>query len=398
MLLLILVVALLQPLGAWAQTPALRIDTGAGMQNVEIESGRGNAVFLLSSLEPLGARLFTDAHGARLRIFDDTIVFETGSPFVRIGKRAFQLIAPVRRDNGSTLVAVQFLTEMLPQLYPNRFEYRNNTLKVAQTEAPTAQAAPAHAPALAQAPAHARTLPANAEARVVIIDAGHGGIDSGKVGPNGLAEKTVTLTVANKLAALLRDRGYEVHMTRTADTLIALADRPRFANQWKNGRPATLFISIHANAGDSRATGYETYFLSEARTEDERRVAEMENTPVAIEDRAAAKGPAIDQLLTGLRNDYYQRASNDFAEVIQRELAAFHPGPSRGVKQAGFRVLVGAVMPAVLVEIAFISNPGEAHLLGTAAFQDKIAYSLSRSIANFFDSHQRLWQDAPVSQ
>jgi N-acetylmuramoyl-L-alanine amidase len=117
----------------------------------------------------------------------------------------------------------------------------------------------------------------------------------------------------------------------------------------------------------------------------------MENAAVAYEEPTAAKGPAIEQLLSGLRNDYYQRASNDFAEVIQRELAAFHPGPGRGVKQAGFRVLVGAVMPAVLVEIAFISNSTEAGLLGTAAFQDKIAWGLSRSITSFFDSHEHLW-------
>jgi N-acetylmuramoyl-L-alanine amidase len=226
---------------------------------------------------------------------------------------------------------------------------------------------------------------------VVVIDAGHGGKDPGKVGPNGLAEKTVTLSVATKLAAQLRRSGYEVHMTRGRDTLIALADRPKLANQWKKNRPATLFVSIHANSGVKGSEGYETYFLSEARTEDERRVAEMENAAVVYEEKTATKGPAIDQLLNGLRNDYYQRASNDFAEVIQRELGAFHPGRNRGVKQAGFRVLVGALMPAVLVEIAFISNPDEAKLLGTSAFQDKIAYSLSRSISKFFDSHEHLW-------
>lgn len=226
---------------------------------------------------------------------------------------------------------------------------------------------------------------------MVVIDPGHGGRDPGKVGPGGASEKSVTLSVATKLAGMLRRAGYEVHLTRTSDTLIALADRPKLANQWKQNRPATLFVSIHANSGVASAEGYETYFLSEARTEDERRVAEMENAAVAYEEKTAVKGPAIDLLLSGLRNDYYQRASNDFAEVIQRELGAFHPGRNRGVKQAGFRVLVGALMPAVLVEIGFISNPAEARLLGTAAFQDKIAYSLARSIGNFFETHEHLW-------
>ena len=82
--------------------------------------------------------------------------------------------------------------------------------------------------------------------------------------------------------------------------------------------------------------------------------------------------------------------------VIQRELGAFHPGKNRGVKQAGFRVLVGALMPAVLVEIAFISSPNESKLLGAPSFQDKIAYGLARSINNFFDTHEHLFTEPVV--
>lgn len=375
MLVLIIFVALLQPLllyGQSAESAAIGIDGGAGVQMLDVDRGRGNAVFSLSALQSLGGTVQTDERSARLLINGETVTFEYGSPYFRVGKDVFQLVAPARRSGRSALVSTQLITEWLPTRYPNKLVFRNSVLRT--------RTAPAPAPA-----------PAPASARVVVIDAGHGGNDPGKVGPNGLAEKNVTLTVATKLAGLLRENGYEVHLTRTTDTLIALADRPRLANQWKNNRPATLFVSIHANAGVPQAEGYETYFLSEARTEDERRVAEMENSAVAFEDKRAPKAPAIDQVLTGLRNDYYQHASNDFAEVIQRELGAFHPGKSRGVKQAGFRVLVGAVMPAVLVEIAFISSPNEAKLLGASAFQDKIAYSLARSISNFFDSHQYLW-------
>src|SRR5690606_20894181 len=121
--------------------------------------------------------------------------------------------------------------------------------------------------------------------RIVIIDPGHGGRDPGKIGPNGLREKDVTLAIARRLAALLRGReGYEVHLTRTADTLIALEDRPALANRWKAGRPAAVYISIHANSAVGAARGFETFFLSEARTEDERRVAELENAAVAYEE------------------------------------------------------------------------------------------------------------------
>jgi N-acetylmuramoyl-L-alanine amidase len=378
MLVFFILIALLRPAAAWAQSTSLGIDAGSGVQIIAVDRSRGNAVFSLSALELLGAHIETDSRSARLTWFDQTHTFEIGSPYFRVGSDVFQLVVPARRSGSSMLVSTQLLTEWLPQRYPDKLVLREGVLRARQPAKPVAATRSA-------------TPTKTKVERIVVIDAGHGGKDSGKIGAGGLAEKTVVLTVATKLAALLRDRGYEVHLTRTTDTLIALADRPHMANQWKDGRPAALFVSIHANAGHTKAQGYETYFLSEARTEDERRVAEMENAAVAYEEPTATKGPAIEQLLTGLRNDYYQRASNDFAEVIQRELAAFHPGPGRGVKQAGFRVLVGAVMPAVLVEIAFISNPAEARLLGTAAFQDKIAWGLSRSITSFFDSHEHLW-------
>src|SRR5690606_9337334 len=196
-----------------------------------------------------------------------------------------------------------------------------------------------------------------------------GGRDPGKIGPNGLREKDVALAVSRRLAALLRARdGYEVHLTRTTDTLIALGDRPALANRWKAGRPAAVYISIHANSAVAAARGFETFFLSEARTEDERRVAEMENAAVAYEENhdSANGGHELDLILNNLRNDFYLRASNALAEIVQRRIAAFHPGPNRGVKQGGFAVLVGAFMPAVLVETAFISNRNEARLLGSS--------------------------------
>jgi N-acetylmuramoyl-L-alanine amidase len=241
------------------------------------------------------------------------------------------------------------------------------------------------------APAPRAATPAP-PARVVILDAGHGGPDPGRIGPNRLREKDVTLSLVRRLGAILAERGYEVHYTRTTDTLIALADRPRLANQWKAGRPSALFLSIHANAGPSKATGFETFFLSDARTEDERRVAEMENAAVEYERNGdAAALPEIDQIFNSLRNDFYIHASNDLAEAVQARLAAFHPGPNRGVKQAGFRVLVGAFMPAVLIEVAFISNAGEARLLGTASFQQKLARAIADAVDRFFDGHEHLW-------
>ena len=385
-----------------AQGVPLVLDAGTRVKTVEVERSRGNAVFNLQSLEPLGATIESDARTARMKLLGTTFTFHFTSPFFTAGNQVHQLATPARRGPRGILVSTQFFTEWLPQNFSSRLSYHDGVLKLrpAGTPAPTVakatetpkktEAAPARpAPARTQPPSNS---PANGSKRVVVIDAGHGGRDPGKIGLNGLSEKNVTLAVSLKLAALLRDRGFEVHLTRTRDTLIALADRPKLANQWKNGRPATLFVSVHANSGVAKAQGFETYFLSEARTEDERRVAAMENAAVAYEEKSSG-ATQIDVVLSGLLNDYYQRASNDFAEVVQRELGAFHPGMNRGVKQAGFRVLVGALMPAVLVEIGFMSHPEEVRLLGTTAFQDKVAFGLSRAVAAFFESHEHLWAD-----
>lgn len=228
---------------------------------------------------------------------------------------------------------------------------------------------------------------AAAEERVVVIDPGHGGRDPGTVGPGNIREKDVTLAVGLGLAEVLRDRGYEVHLTRSDDRYISLLERPRLANEWKVDRPASLFLSLHANASQPSARGFETFFLSEARTEDERRVAEMENAAVEYDDDGNSTPPGPESILRSLQNNYYMWASYDLAEVIQNGLAKTHPGPNRGVKQAGFLVLVGAVMPAVLVELGFISDAGEARLLATADFQAELADTLADAVDEFFRVH-----------
>lgn len=245
------------------------------------------------------------------------------------------------------------------------------------------------------APALAAPEAAAAQARaagrpLVVIDAGHGGVDPGARGPRGVREKDVTLSVARRLAAILRaDRGLDVRMTRDADTLIALRDRPRLANRWRaeggdEDRPA-LFISIHANAHrQSSAVGFETYFLSEAKTADARRVAEMENAAEQYEEPDGRPADALSFILQDLRQNLYLRESSDWAAIVQERLDRIHPGPNRGVKQAGFVVLNGAFMPAILVELGFITNPEEEGLLAHPGRQAELAEQLAGSVKDFF--------------
>jgi N-acetylmuramoyl-L-alanine amidase len=237
---------------------------------------------------------------------------------------------------------------------------------------------------LAAAPLRAQTSKPKASRPLVVVDAGHGGVDPGATGPHGTREKTVTLSVARMVAEILRDEtDYEVRMTRDRDTLIALRDRPRLANEWRAAggadRPA-LFLSIHCNANyDASARGFESYFLSEAKTEDAKRVEAMENSAQQYETRRPS-GDALSFILHDLRQNLYLRDSSAWAELVQTRLATVQTGPERGVKQAGFMVLNGAFMPAVLVEIGFITNPREELLLTDLAAQRRIARELARSV------------------
>lgn len=383
---LVAAAALLLPGPAWAQRPVLEL-AGTGAPAVEGAHVDGAAMYPASLLERLGFRLARTPGRVTAVLAADTLRFWTTSPYFRAGPTLHQLAFPVVVTAGDAHIPEQFFIQWLPSAYPDRFAFRGGALQVQGAPAVSARpVGPADA-AVANAP-RARSN----QDRIVVIDPGHGGRDPGKIGPNGVREKDITLMISQRLANVLRDRGYEVHLTRTTDTLIALADRPRLANKWRGDRPVALFLSIHANsAPSSSARGFETFFLSEARTDDERRVAEMENAAVRFEDDPVVPGNGLEQILNNLRSDFLMRASHDLAAVMQEKIAAFHPGPNRGVKRAGFYVLVGAIMPAVLIEAAFISNRAEATMLGTLEFQRKLAWGIADGVDEFFRRNEHLW-------
>ncbi len=221
----------------------------------------------------------------------------------------------------------------------------------------------------------------------IVLDAGHGGDDPGSIGPRRTQEKAVTLMVARQLRERLqRENDVRVLMTRDEDEFVTLADRTRIANR----EQADLFVSIHANSARNRsAEGFETYFLSAAKTEDEKRVARMENSAIRYEN------PQIDPeslgdlnfILWDLAQNEYLRESSTLAETIQEALSRQLPLKSRGVKQAGFFVLNGAFMPAVLFEMAFISNPQEEALLNDSAFRTRLVDGLADSLLTYLSQY-----------
>lgn len=224
---------------------------------------------------------------------------------------------------------------------------------------------------------------------IIVLDPGHGGEDSGAIGPGGVLEKDVTLSLAKELSALLRDRGdCKVFLTRSDDTFITLEDRTAFANE----KGADIFISIHANSTPSKSVkGIETYFLSfDATDDDARRVAAFENR--IVKTAAAVDGgevPGLDSMadlkdiLLDLAKTEAHHSSSSLAELVHTALVEATGKESRGVKQAPFVVLTGAAMPAVLVEVGFISNPAEEMWLASKKEQTKIAESISRGVLGF---------------
>ena len=208
----------------------------------------------------------------------------------------------------------------------------------------------------------------------VVIDAGHGGKDSGKIGGNGVLEKDVNLAIAEKTRDLLvQELGLEVIMTREDDRLLSLTRRTEIAN----GAGGDLFISIHCNSWfSSEAGGFEAYFLSPARTDRDRAVALAENAADQLIGGPGDTRSDIDFILWDMVQSEYLNESSHFAEMTQKAMGDRLGIRNRGVKQANFTVLQGARMPAVLIETAFLSNPREESLLVDEDFQQMVAEGL----------------------
>ena len=216
--------------------------------------------------------------------------------------------------------------------------------------------------------------------RSVVIDAGHGGKDPGAIGPTGLREKDVTLRLAKRVAAILeRDYGMKVHLTRTTDRFIPLERRTAIAN----GLKADLFVSIHINsARNRRLRGVETYFLNFALDESAMRVAAREN---AMSRRRLGE---LRSILTRIMKNAKVKESSRLAASIQEHLVSglkrrYSGIKNLGVKQAPFFVLVGAQMPAALVEVSFISNRREERRLRDPAYLDAAARGIAKGIAAY---------------
>ncbi len=234
-------------------------------------------------------------------------------------------------------------------------------------------ARPTPTPAPARAPVVTRRGP-----RPVVIDPGHGGDDVGAQSPTGVTEKEVTLAVARRLARILESRGRAVRLTRDGDQSRALTDRTALANRLD----ATVFISLHANASTiASVAGAETYYMSLDGASDEAAAA-----TAALENRAGSSADErspLDLILWDLAQAEVLNESSRLALSVQGRLNARLGLRDRGVKQAPFVVLTGATMPAILVEVGFLSNPTEAERLTRPESQQQLAEAVAAGVEDF---------------
>ncbi|MEA1982766.1 MAG: N-acetylmuramoyl-L-alanine amidase [Campylobacterota bacterium] len=220
--------------------------------------------------------------------------------------------------------------------------------------------------------------------KVIVIDPGHGGKDPGAVGYKRYREKVVVLQISQELKKILRSRGYKVYMTRDTDKFVRLRNRTQYANK-KN---ADLFISIHANAVGKKSAkkvhGIECYFLDKSRSARAKRVAASENKADMSDMGFYGKETFLSTL-----NSHNIVAANKLAIDLQRATLASLKKSYKNVKDAGVRqgpfwVLVGAQMPAVLVEVGFITHPQEARNLVNRNYQKKMAIGLANGVERYF--------------
>jgi N-acetylmuramoyl-L-alanine amidase len=384
-------------------TDVVRIPTVATSSGPMVSTDALKRVMPIRVSRDSAAWYTVEVWGGRLQL-------ESGATTIRVGDDVRPLAAAPVLRNGTLMLPLQVVSEVFPAVLPNiRWDAQKARLVLFTSVASNKPATPNPRTVTATSsrdgdvetpafrPARGGALPAvrvKGARHLVVVDAGHGGVDIGMTGPIGrgpkIYEKNITLAVAKRLGAQLQARGVDVVYTRTTDTLIALDDRGRIANKSQGD----LFISVHVNAANPNwknpggSRGFETYFLSEARTEDAKRVENMENDAARFESvKAVDKDDPLSFILSDMQQNEHLRESSDLAEMIQAKLGGMHPGPSRGVKQAGFRVLVTAFMPAVLVEIGFGTNPNEAAYISNPAKQNALAKAIADAAMDYLAKH-----------
>lgn len=301
-----------------------------------------------------------------LNAYDEQFIFLAQSAYFSFNDKDYRLSYPLIIQAGKAYLPVGFVLSSIPTLFKDKTKVMGNKLTI--------------------------TAPQDYTIKTIVLDPGHGGKDPGAVSKSKKTlEKDLNLSVAYKLKALLeKDLKVRVLLTRSEDKFVSLQERTKFANTNK----ADLFVSIHTNASRDRGTrGIEMYYLSTAKTTEARAVEALENSVVELYEGGKEAGRKYDDLALTL-SDILQaenlEQSSNLALKLQMNMVAGTSAPDRGVRQANFYVLRGAFMPAVLIEMGFISNAQEESYLSDKQYQERIARTIFEGVKSFKYKYDRI--------
>ncbi len=318
---------------------------------------------------------FTNNNTEKIVIYfgDTKIKITANTSFVIINDKAYQLQNNVFQRKGEYYVPLDDLLTLLTQ--QTNTDYSMDYASMSISLGSVIQNIPI-----------VETTDLNKEKKkwqfdTIIIDPGHGGKDPGSVGYKGTKEKDIVLDVSKRLARKIqKNLRVKTILTRDEDVFIRLQDRTKFANT----NEGDLFISIHVNSNESKKPyGFETYLLRPGRNQEAINVALRENAVIELEGNKFEKLTDEQLIQATIAQSGFVQYSEKFAALIQEEIDKRVQSRNRGVKQAGFYVLMGASMPNVLIELGYISNPNEEKKLNSSSYRDMLATSIYYAILKY---------------
>ena len=292
--------------------------------------------------------------------------------FIEIEDNLFQLSSEAVNENGVYYLPTESFFGIIQNLSDSSIKYTNNEIRFTSISSDKK---------IITKNVDLQNEKKKWEFKTIVIDAGHGGKDPGAVGYRGTKEKDIALDVAKRLEKKLsKNMNVKIIMTRDEDVFLRLSERTKIANE-SNGN---LFISIHTNAAeDRRASGFETFLIGPNKNEAAVRVAARENAVLELEGSTGKKLTNEDLIQATIAQSAFASKSEQFASMVQKEIKKRVQSRDRGVKQAGFYVLMGASMPNVLVELGFISNPSEEKKLRSPQYRDQLATAIYRAVEQY---------------
>ena len=331
--------------------------------------------------QELSYNLYFDKSKIELTYKNQKITFSNNSSFVKIDNKIYHMVKNIILADNKFYAPLNSFIRLYTQFENKNFivDYNNKIISIS------------HTPIITQIEKVDQELlntinnEENWKITTVVIDPGHGGKDPGAIGYHNIKEKNIVLDIAKELGSFLNREMPELNViyTRTDDTFLGLKNRTAFANK----NQGHMFLSIHANASTAKtARGFEIFLLQPNSVDKAIDVAVRENASIFFEENPEQYEQ--NQMIASVSENMYLQESEKLAVAIQSAVKKELPKTRmRGIKQAGFYVLVGAAMPKVLIEAGFITNKSEAKLLNKSSYRSEMAYGIFKGVQTYINSH-----------